>query len=130
MHILCDIILNGVFLGALLGNEERRDAFVTIRGGELWLHRRGDGRRSRQLSQNHAQTWNTGELVLFILPLISLVNRMNGREKGAYQNCEMPVLLAIIANSDLRHGPEFDCNQLASPVRGARALIDFYSSCL
>ena len=44
------------FPGALLGNEEWWDAIVTIRGRELWLHRGGDGRRSSQLSQNHAQT--------------------------------------------------------------------------
>ena len=36
----------------------------------------------------------------------------------------------IIANSDLRHGLEFDCNQEASLVRGARPLTDFNSSCI
>ena len=37
-------------------------------------------------------------------------------------------LLAIIANSDLRHGHEFDCNQKTSLVGGARPLKDFNSS--
>ena len=37
------------------------------------------------------------------------------------------ILLAIIANSDLRHGLELDCNQEATLVRGARPLIYFNS---
>ena len=39
-------------------------------------------------------------------------------------------LLAIIANSDLWHGLEFDCYQEASPVRGARPLIGLNLSCI
>ena len=34
-------------------------------------------------------------------------------------------LQATIANSDLRHGIEFDSNQETSLVRGSRPLIDF-----
>ena len=33
--------------------------------------------------------------------------------------------LAIITNSDLPHGLEFDCNQEALLVQGVRPLIDF-----
>ena len=36
-------------------------------------------------------------------------------------------LLVIIANSDLQHGLEFDCNQEVSHFRG---LIDLNSSCI
>ena len=37
-------------------------------------------------------------------------------------------LLAIIVNSDLRHGPEFDCNQEASLSRAMRPPMDFNQS--
>ena len=39
-------------------------------------------------------------------------------------------ILAIIANFDLRHGLEFDCNQEALLVRGSRPLKDFKSRCI
>ena len=38
-------------------------------------------------------------------------------------------LLAIINNSDMRPGFEFDCFEVLL-VRGARPLIDFQSSCI
>ena len=46
-----------------------------------------------------------------------------------YDIYSLSSLLATIANSDRRLGLEFDYNQEASLVRGARPLTDFNSSC-
>ena len=72
----------------------------------------------------------------FLRPLIplfwtsgdaSLGCQSHGGSSGLHASPRLP-LLAIIAISDLRHGLKFDCNQEASPVKGARPLIDFYAS--
>ena len=39
-------------------------------------------------------------------------------------------LLAVITNSDLRHGLQFDCKHEASLIQGARPPTDFKSSCI
>ena len=41
------------------------------------------------------------------------------------RHIQIKKLLEIIANYDRRHGLEFDCNEEATLVRGARPLIDF-----
>ena len=50
--------------------------------------------------------------------------RCVSREYG-YVGCFRYALLEIIANSDRRYGLEFDSNQEATPVRGARPTVDF-----